>query len=542
MATVISNRPSSSFNWADDDEDDFDFECWQATADTSAPTIKDLGPLQLPPTDDDPHFTVISPPATNNSAALSAIDQSPCVGTSLQDQQSCDEGQVHVPDWQREEAHACLVHRALKESSDAPAYCEMSFYDDWSLSPYKRVNYTQNWNRMKANSGFDCRRPVQFRLSALRQVTFADEVVIFAEGQSIITGPTEDNKTSEQTSEIALEENIEAYEQFSEIDLEDLPQLQHGDNETDEEEMQTRPIWPPVSMTCEPDGGELTLVKTAPTNITIVPQIEVESNFQDAQDAHDLDEDTTKSNTHQAATNEPLLTSTTTTVDVEFDFSDIFEDAKDPYIPDEGYQSASPPISPTLPTCDEDLNLSFPMISLGIRPAASFTRRKHYECHDSLDALIESGKSSENEETVEDTIDGDEDTREECKIDILREEPLEAVDHGLGLLSTSPPPTDAAGCEVVIVDDEPRDTIDYTSTTTPSSNFSHDYTTSTPIIAKDMSSPDIKCINQDPGIANYVFEAVSTGCFLLSLVPWTTVGIVAAGAVVGGVLHLTRRR
>jgi hypothetical protein len=45
MALFISNWPSSH-NWADDDEDEFDLDAWKANADTSAPTIDDLGPLQ----------------------------------------------------------------------------------------------------------------------------------------------------------------------------------------------------------------------------------------------------------------------------------------------------------------------------------------------------------------------------------------------------------------------------------------------------------------------------------------------------------------
>ena len=43
---------SRKFDWADDDDDDFDLDSWNATADTSAPTAAELGPLQVPPTGD----------------------------------------------------------------------------------------------------------------------------------------------------------------------------------------------------------------------------------------------------------------------------------------------------------------------------------------------------------------------------------------------------------------------------------------------------------------------------------------------------------
>jgi hypothetical protein len=53
----ISNRPSK-FNWADDDEDEWDFDTWKATADTSAPALDSLPQLQLPIEQDDTPYVV----------------------------------------------------------------------------------------------------------------------------------------------------------------------------------------------------------------------------------------------------------------------------------------------------------------------------------------------------------------------------------------------------------------------------------------------------------------------------------------------------
>ena len=50
MACETIAADSRKFDWAEDDNDDFDLESWNATADTSAPTADELGPLQVPPT------------------------------------------------------------------------------------------------------------------------------------------------------------------------------------------------------------------------------------------------------------------------------------------------------------------------------------------------------------------------------------------------------------------------------------------------------------------------------------------------------------
>ncbi|KAA8622793.1 hypothetical protein PtrV1_04099 [Pyrenophora tritici-repentis] len=48
MATIgMTSTASRKFNWADDDEDDFDLDTWKASADTSAPKAEEMGPLHF---------------------------------------------------------------------------------------------------------------------------------------------------------------------------------------------------------------------------------------------------------------------------------------------------------------------------------------------------------------------------------------------------------------------------------------------------------------------------------------------------------------
>jgi hypothetical protein len=61
----------------------------------------------------------------------------------------------------------------------------------------------------------------------------------------------------------------------------------------------------------------------------------------------------------------------------------------------------------------------------------------------------------------------------------------------------------------------------------------------TPVIKP---APDTKHMKNKPSTSDYIAGAVSTGWFYMGIVPWTTVGIVVAGVVVGKLVRLVRRR
>jgi hypothetical protein len=160
MSTMlISTYPSTNLSWADDD-DDFDFEAWKATADISAPSIESLPPLQLPVSDCEFPFTFSVP--TNEIAPWAAPEP-------VLDSRPTPKDMSEV-DWRC--GKAMLTWRALQDAPEPPAYPEMT--DGWETKI--RVNYSGNWSRMKVDGGWDCRFPVMFRASRLREVDVVESI------------------------------------------------------------------------------------------------------------------------------------------------------------------------------------------------------------------------------------------------------------------------------------------------------------------------------------------------------------------------------
>jgi hypothetical protein len=158
----ISSRPSSTLSWADDD-DDFDFESWKATADISAPTIESLPPLQHPASETDIPFTFSS--TANESAPWAAPEPI---------QQNAPKAHDYANiDWRC--GAAMLTWRALADVPQPAAYPEIN-----GCEGEGRVSYSSNWGHMKVDAGVGCRRLAMFRASLLRQV-MVNEVEILPE-------------------------------------------------------------------------------------------------------------------------------------------------------------------------------------------------------------------------------------------------------------------------------------------------------------------------------------------------------------------------
>jgi hypothetical protein len=166
-STIISYRPSSTINWADDDDDDFEFDTWKTTADISAPTMADLPSLQRPPAEVELPFTIHYGKPINEAAPWVTL-QTQHIEPSLANQ----DPSTYDWSWGKPTLASHLVNG---RSVEKPAYKEMSGYEDGTPSADKRINYSIHWAQMKANSGFDCRLPVQWRFSPLREVTFSEQ-------------------------------------------------------------------------------------------------------------------------------------------------------------------------------------------------------------------------------------------------------------------------------------------------------------------------------------------------------------------------------
>ncbi|KAH7356105.1 hypothetical protein BKA66DRAFT_596232 [Pyrenochaeta sp. MPI-SDFR-AT-0127] len=545
-STTVSKHPSSSFNWADDEEDDFDLESWKATTDTSAPTIEDLGALQIPLADDGAHLIVTG--LNNIKPETSAIEEhiAGIVDLPLLEVPAESEGLTPEDlDWQCAQAHGCLVSRALNDDSDAPAYPELSYYCDLSPSPYIRNQYTQNWNRMKADSGLDCRRTVQFRPSRLQQVVFMDEARSevnpgFEKTQcDIIELDDQIKKISEEQHE----QNAELYEDFSEVMLDELPLHEKNDEESDLVEM--------VSTDTEEDSDN-----------------DSGASLQVARVAHisDVKRDSRCTLTKASFLPEP----DSIPADEEFDFADLFDDEHDANTLDEGYHSASPPTSPPLSAYFAVPQYSQPSLTIPASPTRSkIAQHKCIERHRSVKALIQPLKNGNPESEIDGSINTrkpqengvevnqqeEQDVVSGVTTELLEDiyhnnlilpyssrpspdtenfegeddkyEPLELVDW-----SSTPPPRDAPYCEIDLVNDEPLEAIDLPLLSPAEKG---------PVMERP-PSPDLKNIKQNPTVSDCMLGAVSTSWYFFSTAPWTTVGIITAGVLIGGITHLARRR
>ncbi|KAF2129338.1 hypothetical protein P153DRAFT_385549 [Dothidotthia symphoricarpi CBS 119687] len=217
MSSFISNRPSSTFNWADDESDDFDLTTWKATADTSAPTAESLGPLLPIPSLDETENLHTIPPTAAAAAARAAPPSrpAPCV---VVNQLPAAPQALLSPDssrWLCASPKAAWAFLAENERCGAPAYPELSFYENGVPIPWKRKNYAANWRDAKVRCGRDCRRMAMVRGSGLRWVV----------------GCYEDEEVGDW-------EDWEDWE-------EDVLELQCDDGEEDEEELLLMPEYSP---------------------------------------------------------------------------------------------------------------------------------------------------------------------------------------------------------------------------------------------------------------------------------------------------------
>jgi hypothetical protein len=86
---------------------------------------------------------------------------------------STPDAHLQTTDWRC--AKPLLAWRAMQDTPDAPAYPELSAWDNGVSSPGYRVQYSQHWKNWKVNAGVDCRFPALLRGSRLKEVEMAEE-------------------------------------------------------------------------------------------------------------------------------------------------------------------------------------------------------------------------------------------------------------------------------------------------------------------------------------------------------------------------------
>jgi hypothetical protein len=180
----ISNKPSN-FVWADDEEDDWDFDTHTATTDNSAPTLDSLPPLQVSSTEEETTYAVYSSPT---SVVEAAPEDTPPL-------------QYNAPVYYHPGDGNIMTARTLIQDRHhaRPAYPDMSSYEDGMLEPSRTVSYSSNWQHTKIRCGWDGREIALLRISKLCQVdtikvdtTTADEIEEIPRTDSCIDSDTLD--------------------------------------------------------------------------------------------------------------------------------------------------------------------------------------------------------------------------------------------------------------------------------------------------------------------------------------------------------------
>ncbi|KAJ4312347.1 hypothetical protein N0V94_007501 [Neodidymelliopsis sp. IMI 364377] len=142
-------------NWADDDEDDWDSDTYMATADKSAPTIDDLGPVQLAPPVLDEYVVLPTPEPTPSKSKI-------------------DYSMVDPDSWP---TVAWAVAAEWSSNNRRPAYIELSNdYENGCASPDVRKNYHSAWLNTKLTMGVNMKLLAMMRSSPLqRSMTWTED-------------------------------------------------------------------------------------------------------------------------------------------------------------------------------------------------------------------------------------------------------------------------------------------------------------------------------------------------------------------------------
>ncbi|KAJ4332044.1 hypothetical protein N0V95_009759 [Ascochyta clinopodiicola] len=140
-------------NWDDDDEN-FDTNTYKSTADFSAPTIDDLGPLQCAPAVAYEEYEVeqLTAPVPRKSTVDNAS----------------------IPRYHWPSPARATAELWNKDEHRRPAYMEMS-HDGGYAYPDRRNNYNTNWLRTKVNMCYSMKVPTMMKPSPLQQSMTWDE-------------------------------------------------------------------------------------------------------------------------------------------------------------------------------------------------------------------------------------------------------------------------------------------------------------------------------------------------------------------------------
>ncbi|KAF2866350.1 hypothetical protein BDV95DRAFT_611808 [Massariosphaeria phaeospora] len=227
----ISMRPTPNFSWADDDDDEWTLEdCIAQNGAMKAPTIDDLGPLQLPPALDDDDGLAATATCLVSTDGTSEVNDEPAPSTQesaesddepAQSAQEAAETYLQAmkryygngsEDWHVEfSIVAGRLHPDIEKEAP-PAYPEMSR----SADPAKRYEYSASWKKYKLLVGYS-ETPLLYKGSLLRE----EVKMVEEEGMLVVE---EDTRAVEE--EMAAVEDVPAVEEDIPLIEEDVPVIE----------------------------------------------------------------------------------------------------------------------------------------------------------------------------------------------------------------------------------------------------------------------------------------------------------------------------
>ncbi|KAI4672398.1 uncharacterized protein J4E78_000899 [Alternaria triticimaculans] len=419
MASDTVASVNQKFNWADDDEDEFDLDSWNATVDTSAPTAAELGPLQVAPTGDDTkEGEVYTLSRISNERAywdpLAIQESSDAEPTPEAEAEPVVEPPAehwHIavlscsPEHQVMSARYTLITHAIgpsyegKEESDVPAYPELSEY------PGHRSYYARGFRDWKMkHRGFSSRKV--YRNSPLNIVTSIDNAheiddIVDPEEGAVEDADREMNEEIDRMIDDQITNHIDQFQWFSRTELENFyhqfkaqeQKAETGDDVSDDDDSDSDDGWDQEAY--EPYNGPVHDEEMSPTTTASVE-----------------DNETTFAITRPFADKEE-----------ELDFNNVVfgdddscdqsqsQDETDSEPSDEGYVSSSPPDTPFFETFNkaDSVDAQNAFNHINARLSMSSRRRKTICRTESMDALNTFRQTAKFEQRVEDAFEDDED-------------------------------------------------------------------------------------------------------------------------------------
>ena len=567
-ASTALSSSSRKFNWADDDEDDFDFDTWKASADTSAPTTAELGPLQHADNNGDGKveyeqtYTLVLPSTTTTSSSSYLPDPKAYLPVlSLR------------PYHQVVAARYETVTRAIGQHFDGKEQCDIPAYPELSQATGERYGYAREFQdvRLKHCRGRTC----VYRNSPLIDVVHIDDTEMMNNGYGVDEeldewelqqiaefeaqeDEVEDEMEAERMPEDQETSNLDILKQFSKEDWEDMYRVwkatafkveeddvdswEKSDDDDDGEE-----IFESLDGGLLDEDGDHLFCITGPRSVGV--------------GAGDLFSTTRLS---AKSGNTAIFTHTYDKDDEDLDFNDVVFGTEDlsstqetascysshsskSSITDEGYASSSPPVSLFLhgSTSRKPAFEKESLIPEEQRLSMSSVRRKMQARSDSMDTLRAFRETMQTEEAVEDAFDSD------------------SEDESMVEVATSPAPIPHLGDDVVPTstvaispanddqDTEARDTsprgildpnFSFPATVPPSPPLPARHTKAlsdgvTPACSASNTPPS----SSSPSMLTCVTDTLSTVSVFVSALPWLNITLATAGFIVGALAAASRK-